>query len=84
MEKTIYYGSDRMIEKPKFGYGKPCNDYGIGFYCTQNHNMAKEWGVGIDHNGCANQYKTVSIWCLPWNPSRRGLKALWKAQAASK
>ena len=21
--------------------------------------------------------RTVSIWCLPWNPSRRGLKALW-------
>lgn len=21
--------------------------------------------------------RTVSIWCLPWNPSRKGLKALW-------
>ena len=37
--------------------GKPYNDYGIGFYCTQNPNMAKEWGVGIDHNGYANRYK---------------------------
>lgn len=45
MEKTIYHGSDHIIEKPKFGYGKPYNDYGIGFYCTQNPNMAKEWGV---------------------------------------
>lgn len=53
MEKTIYHGSDHIIEKPKFGYGKPYNDYGIGFYCTQNPNMAKEWGVGIDHNGYA-------------------------------
>ena len=43
MEKTIYHGSDHIIEKPKFGYGK---FYGIGFYCTQNPNMAKEWGVG--------------------------------------
>ena len=57
MEKTIYHGSNHMIEKPKFGYGKPYNDYGIGFYCTQNPNMAKEWGVGIDHNGYANRYK---------------------------
>ena len=57
MEKTIYHGSDHIIEKPKFGYGKPYNDYGIGFYCTQNPNMAKEWGVGIDHNGYSNQYK---------------------------
>ena len=36
MEKTIYHGSDHIIEKPKFSYGKPYNDYGIGFYCTQN------------------------------------------------
>ena len=57
MEKTIYHGSDHIIEKPKFGYGKPYNDYGIGFYCTQNPDMAKEWGVGIDHNGYANRYK---------------------------
>ena len=57
MEKIIYHGSDHMIEKPKFGYGKPYNDYGVGFYCTENPNMAKEWGVGIDHNGYSNQYK---------------------------
>lgn len=57
MEKTIYHGSDHIIKKPKFGYSKPYNDYGIGFYCTQNPNMAKEWGIGIDHNGYANRYK---------------------------
>ena len=57
MEKIIYHGSDHIIEKPKFGYGKPYNDYGVGFYCTENPNMAKEWGVGIDHNGYANQYR---------------------------
>ena len=57
MEKTIYHGSDHIIEKPKFGYGKTYNDYGVGFYCTENPNMAKEWGVGIDHNGYANRYK---------------------------
>ena len=27
MEKIIYHGSDHIIEKPKFGYGKPYNDY---------------------------------------------------------
>ena len=43
MEKIIYHGSDHIIEKPKFGYGKPYNDYGVGFYCTENPNMAKEW-----------------------------------------
>ena len=57
MEKIIYHGSDHIIKKPRFGYEKPYNDYGIGFYCTENPNMAKEWGVSIDHNGYANQYK---------------------------
>lgn len=41
MEKTIYHGSDHIIKKPKFGYGKTYNDYGVGFYCTENPNMAK-------------------------------------------
>lgn len=59
MKKTIYHGSDHIIEKPQFGVGKSYNDYGIGFYCTEHLDMAKEWGVGIDHNGYANQYEIV-------------------------
>ena len=51
MKKTIYHGSDHIIEKPQYGYGKPYNDYGVGFYCTENPNMAKEWGVSIDTMG---------------------------------
>ena len=42
MEKIIYHGSDHVIEKPQYGYGKSYNDYGMGFYCTENINMAKE------------------------------------------
>lgn len=59
MEKIIYHGSDHIIEKPQYGYGKPYNDYGIGFYCTENPTMAKEWGAGINQNGYANQYKII-------------------------
>ena len=57
MIKIIYHGSDHIIEQPKFSYGKPYNDYGIGFYCTENPDMAKEWGGGLDYNGYANQYQ---------------------------
>ena len=57
MKKTIYHGSDHIIEKPQYDYGKPYNDYGVGFYCTENPNMAKEWGVSIDRNGYANEYQ---------------------------
>ena len=57
MIKELYHGSQNIIEKPLFGYGKPYNDYGLGFYCTENLEMAKEWGVGKDQDGYANCYK---------------------------
>ena len=57
MIRTIYHGSDHIIEKPVFGLGKVYNDYGRGFYCTEDLNMAKEWGVGKDHDGIANGYE---------------------------
>ena len=54
--RTIYHGSSHIIEKPIFGAGKPYNDYGLGFYCTDSLEMAKEWGVKKDVNGFANRY----------------------------
>ncbi len=57
MMKTLYHGSSKIIERPQFGYGKVYNDYGLGFYCTDSLEMAKEWGVGKDQNGYANCYE---------------------------
>lgn len=57
MKKILYHGSVNIIEKPVFGYGKPYNDYGLGFYCTESLEMAKEWGVSKDQNGFANCYE---------------------------
>jgi len=57
MLRTLYHGSVNIIEKPLFGYGKKYNDYGLGFYCTDTLEMAKEWGVGKDRNGYANCYE---------------------------
>lgn len=56
MIKKLYHGSDKIIQKPEFGYGKRYNDYGLGFYCTDSLDMAKEWGVSLLRNGCANCY----------------------------
>ena len=56
MIRRIYHGSKDVIEKPKFGYGKRYNDYGLGFYCTDSIEMAKEWGVSLDRDGFANIY----------------------------
>ena len=52
----VYHGSKEKIEQPEYGKGKPHNDYGIGFYCTQDIEMAKEWGCGEEYDGFANIY----------------------------
>ena len=57
MIRKLYHGSSHIIEKPEFGQGKRYNDYGLGFYCTDSLEMAKEWGVSGDKNGYANCYE---------------------------
>lgn len=57
-KKIIYHGSEIIIEKPLFGYGKPYNDYGLGFYCTESLDLAKEWACADgDNKGYANRYE---------------------------
>ena len=54
----IYHGSKDIIEKPEFGKGNKKNDYGLGFYCTENVELAKEWACSNNEtNGYANQYE---------------------------
>lgn len=57
MIRKLYHGSLNIIEKPVFGYGKRYNDYGLGFYCTDSIDMAKEWAVSKDQYGYANCYE---------------------------
>ncbi|MCD8097894.1 MAG: DUF3990 domain-containing protein [Lachnospiraceae bacterium] len=57
MTKVLYHGSSHIVRQPQFGYGKAYNDYGLGFYCTDSLEMAKEWGVGKDRDGYANCYE---------------------------
>ena len=52
----IYHGSQQIIEMPKFGIGKTYNDYGQGFYCTENIELAKEWACPDKQDGYANKY----------------------------
>lgn len=75
MKKTLYHGSAAIVEKPVFGFGKPYNDYGLGFYCTEELDMAKEWGVGKDQDGYANRYKleTDGLDILDLNASEFGI-----------
>lgn len=57
MKIDIYHGSDHIIEQPQFGEGKPYNDYGRGFYCTEHAELAKEWACAADSDGYANHYQ---------------------------
>ncbi len=58
MEKiiTIYHGSKQIVEIPVCGMGRKNNDFGLGFYCTENINLAKEWAVSALNDGFANRY----------------------------
>ena len=54
---TLYHGSERIIETPQFGAGNPRNDYGVGFYCTQHLELAKERACQKNMDGFANEYE---------------------------
>ncbi len=56
MKIDLYHGSPRIIERPEFGAGNTRNDYGLGFYCTENLEMAKEWSCSENTDGFANIY----------------------------
>ena len=52
----LYHGSEKIIENPIFGAGKKNNDFGLGFYCTESNDLAKEWAVSSLNNGFSNKY----------------------------
>ena len=53
---TLYHGSEQIVESPTFGLGKQNNDFGLGFYCTESEELAKEWAVSSLRNGFVNRY----------------------------
>ena len=54
---VLYHGSDKIVSKPQYGYGKPFNDYGQGFYCTKHIDLAREWAVEAERDGFVNVYE---------------------------
>ena len=53
---TIYHGSKQIVEVPTFGLGRKNNDFGLGFYCTESNDLAKEWAVSSLSDGFSNRY----------------------------
>ncbi len=61
--RVLYHGSPMIVEKPELGKGNPRNDYGLGFYCTESIELAKEWACLNNIGGFVNEYR-VDIDCL--------------------
>ena len=55
--KILYQVSKEIIEKPTLRGGKESNDYGYGFYCTENIELANEWACPDNNDGYANKYE---------------------------
>lgn len=53
----LFHGSPNIILRPIFGFGNPKNDYGLGFYCSESLELAKEWACTTEEGGYANQYE---------------------------
>lgn len=53
---SVFHGSEKIIREPFFGGSRDNNDYGNGFYCTENEDLAREWSVDEGRDGFANRY----------------------------
>lgn len=54
---VLFHGSPIIIDRPEYGKGRINNDYGRGFYCTEDKLLAKEWAVDENRDGYVNQYE---------------------------
>ncbi|MBQ7678063.1 MAG: DUF3990 domain-containing protein [Lachnospiraceae bacterium] len=68
----IYHGSTQVVTEPKYGIGRTDNDYGQGFYCTKDSELAKEWAAVSADGGFCSCYelkeKNLSILWLKDRP----------------
>ena len=53
----FFYGADSLVIKPEFNKGNPSNDYGLGFYLTENKELARLWATKFNHDGYLIEYE---------------------------
>ena len=53
---VLYHGSQDVVREPSLAKANPRNDYGRGFYCTPDLELAKEWACKRKLDGYANEY----------------------------
>ncbi len=57
MKRILYHGSNVIVVNPEYGKGARNNDYGRGFYCTEQIELAREWACAKQVNGYVNKYE---------------------------
>ena len=53
---TLFHGSEQIIQNPLYGFGSIHNDYGQGFYCSVDYDLAGEWACKNGADGFINKY----------------------------
>ena len=53
----LFHGSRQIVTRPQLSKGKEHNDYGRGFYCTDDEDLAGEWACRDDTDGFVNRYR---------------------------
>lgn len=56
METILFHGSNKIIDQPSKAGGKIHNDYGQGFYCTPDLELAREWACSEQPSAFVNHY----------------------------
>jgi hypothetical protein len=69
--KTLFHGSSKIVDSPEFGKGNLRNDYGLGFYCAESLELAKEWACSNVFGGYANRYSIDLTGLLSLNLSAK-------------
>ena len=55
-EITLYHGAKKIVSLPEYSKGTPFNDFGAGFYCTRQEDMAGQWACSRGSSGFINKY----------------------------
>lgn len=45
--RTVYRGSDKIIQQPQYGFGNKANDYGQGYYVLRISNALESGLQGM-------------------------------------
>lgn len=64
MESVLFHGSSKIIERPVLSGGKVHNDFGQGFYCTPDIQLAREWACTKGQSSFVSHYSFIPQYFL--------------------